>query len=55
VPAGHLRISCFELPSDSRSWSNHPLQDVDLKPGETLDVKITAADRTGTKVVIPYQ
>ena len=54
VPAGHLRIWCSELPRDSQKWSSRPLQDVDLKPGETLDVKIAAAERTGTKVVTPY-
>ena len=53
VPAGHLRISYVDVPRDSQSWSHHTLRDVDLRPGETLDLSLIAADPMGTRVVIP--
>ncbi|MGD0815574.1 MAG: hypothetical protein ABSA83_18430 [Verrucomicrobiota bacterium] len=47
VPAGHWQICAREaMPENRNSWRDEPLQEVDLKPGQTLAVNITAADRT---------
>ncbi len=55
VPAGRLQLSRFELVSDCQIWRNDALQEVVVRPGETLDVNIAAEDHFGTAVVIPYQ
>jgi beta-lactamase regulating signal transducer with metallopeptidase domain/uncharacterized GH25 family protein len=45
VPAGHLRITYREPISDN-GWSSQPLREVDLPAGQTLEVNITAPDRS---------
>jgi hypothetical protein len=50
VPAGHLQICARQpLPGNRNSWRSEPLQEVDLKPGQTLKVNITVADRAATE------
>ena len=44
VPAGHLQIS-YRVPMGRNGWQDKPLQEVDLQPGQTLEVNITASDR----------
>ncbi len=50
VPPGHFVISYREA-LGTRSWQNLPLQEVDLKPGQALEVKITADDRAKNESV----
>jgi uncharacterized GH25 family protein len=45
VPAGHLQITYREMMADGRGWAAPSLQEIDLKPGATLEVNITAPDR----------
>jgi beta-lactamase regulating signal transducer with metallopeptidase domain/uncharacterized GH25 family protein len=54
VPAGHFQISSRQEVSE-RDWMNQPLQEVDLKPGQTLAVNITAADRAKKEAVNSYK
>jgi hypothetical protein len=50
VPSGHLQICVRRsVPGERNSWRSEPLQEVDLKPGQTLEVNITAADRAATE------
>lgn len=53
VPSGHLQISSRKMLNGGRfhSWTTEPLQEVDVKPGQTLDVNITAADRAAADTV----
>ena len=46
VPAGHLQIFYRQPTRDGKSWMGEPLQEVDLKPGQTLEVNIIAPDRS---------
>jgi hypothetical protein len=56
VPAGHLQIWARKpIPGNQRAWSSEPLQEVDLKPGRTLEVNITAANRAVTEQVNSYK
>jgi uncharacterized GH25 family protein len=56
VPAGHLRLTYRRMMGPMNSgWMNEPLQDVDVKPGETLTVPITAPDRTAEEPATAYQ
>lgn len=44
VPAGQMRIS-YRIPMNLGSWQNVSLQDVEVKPGQTLQVNINAPER----------
>lgn len=55
VPPSHLQISNREKISTGNGWSENPLQQVDLKPGQTLEVKISAADRPAAPEMKSYQ
>jgi hypothetical protein len=56
VPAGHLQIWARKpVPGDRQAWSNEALQEVDLKPGQTLEVNITADDRAAAEAVNSHQ
>jgi uncharacterized GH25 family protein len=56
VPAGHLKIWMRKpMPGNQRSWTSEPLQEVELKPGQSLEVNITAADRVADEQVNSYQ
>jgi beta-lactamase regulating signal transducer with metallopeptidase domain/uncharacterized GH25 family protein len=55
VPAGHLRITYREMMDNGHGWAAPPLQEIDLKPGATLEVNITAADRAKKEPVNSYQ
>ena len=46
VPSGDLQIYRREPMRNGHGWMSHPLQEVNLKPGETLEVNLTAPDRT---------
>jgi hypothetical protein len=54
VPPGHLQIS-YREPVGDRGWRNISLQDVDLKPGQSLEVNITASNRAATEEVYSYK
>jgi len=45
VPAGHLQITYREMMADGHGWAAPSLQEIDLKPGQSLEVNITAAGR----------
>ncbi|MDB6019134.1 MAG: hypothetical protein JWR19_3623 [Pedosphaera sp.] len=51
VPPGRLQISYRQINAGRPmlSWNNKPLQQVTLKPAQTLEVKIEAADRPATQ------
>jgi beta-lactamase regulating signal transducer with metallopeptidase domain/uncharacterized GH25 family protein len=56
VPAGHLRITYRRLmDAINHGWVNEPLQEVDLKPGQTLAVNLTAADRPAPELRNTFQ
>jgi hypothetical protein len=56
VPAGHLRISSRRMMGGmGHGWSSEPLEEVDVKPGQALEVNITAPDRTATEAVNTYK
>jgi hypothetical protein len=55
VPAGHLRLSYREWVQNGRGWMDLALQEVDIKPGQTLDAIITAPDREAQTDVSSYQ
>ncbi len=56
VPSGHLQIfSRKPVPGHPQATSSEPLQEVDLKPGQSLEVNITAADRVANEQVNSYQ
>jgi uncharacterized GH25 family protein len=55
VPAGHLQITYREMMADGHGWAAPSLQEIDLKPGATLEVNITAADRAATEEVNFYK
>ena len=44
VPAGHLQIS-YRVPMNRGSWKDNPLKEIDLEPGQTMEVNIIAPDR----------
>ena len=44
VPAGPLQLS-YRVPVNEQSWQNEPLQQVDVKPGQTLELQVNASDR----------
>jgi beta-lactamase regulating signal transducer with metallopeptidase domain len=44
VPAGHLQITWRKMMPGRPEWSGERLQEVDLKPGQALEVAITAPD-----------
>jgi beta-lactamase regulating signal transducer with metallopeptidase domain len=50
VPPGHLEISYREYSTQPgtkfKSWNSQPLKDVDLQPGQYLQVNIDTGDRT---------
>jgi hypothetical protein len=51
VPAGHLQICVRKsIPGTPQASMNEPLQEVDLKPGQSLEVNITAASQRATEV-----
>ncbi|MGA9779713.1 MAG: M56 family metallopeptidase [Verrucomicrobiia bacterium] len=54
VPAGHLQIS-YRLPMGGNGWQDRLLKEVDLKPGQTLEVNISAADRPAENERNSYQ
>lgn len=45
VPAGHLQISYRQKMMNGNGWSEQPLREVDLKPGQSLAVNIETGDR----------
>ena len=55
VPAGPLRIFGTDPVQTGLGSMYIPLQDVELKPGEKLDLSIAAADRKATEETRPYQ
>ena len=52
VPAGSLRISYRLMMPQGNGWQNESLQEVDLKPGQTLAVDITAPDRSAAESAV---
>jgi len=44
VPPGRLQLS-YRVPMGDRSWSQEPIQEVEVKPGQTLDLQIKTTDR----------
>jgi beta-lactamase regulating signal transducer with metallopeptidase domain/uncharacterized GH25 family protein len=54
VPAGHLQIS-YRVPMGGNGWQDRPLTEADLKPGQTLEVNISAADRPAENERNSYQ
>jgi hypothetical protein len=56
VPAGHLQIWARKpIPGNQRAWSSEPLQEVDVNPGQNLEVNIKTIDRPAPETVHPYQ
>ena len=55
VPPGQLRITYRERMQQGNGWMNQTLQDVELKPGQTLTVSITAPDLSATPAGNSYQ
>jgi beta-lactamase regulating signal transducer with metallopeptidase domain/uncharacterized GH25 family protein len=55
VPSGHLQISYRQRMQHSQGWMNPSLQEVEVKPGQTLHVNITAPDREPETDMSPYQ
>lgn len=49
VPGGLLQLS-YRVPMNEHSWRNEPLQKVDVKPGQTLDLQVNASDRISEPV-----
>src|SRR5262249_46892053 len=45
VPAAHLQLS-YRIAMQRSSWQNSPLQEIDVQPGQTLDLKVDAPDRS---------
>jgi len=54
VPAGHLQIS-YRIPVGKNGWRGEPLQEVDVQPGQTLEVKINTTDRAKERPENEYQ
>lgn len=52
VPPGELQITYRQKVSEN-GWQNLPLQNVTLKPGETLNLEIEAADRPPVQISQP--
>jgi bla regulator protein BlaR1 len=48
VPATLLQLS-YRVPMGDRSWQNEPLQQVDVKPGQALDLQVNASDRIAAR------
>jgi beta-lactamase regulating signal transducer with metallopeptidase domain/uncharacterized GH25 family protein len=55
VPGGHLQIACRYWMPNGHGWLNHLLQEVEVKPGQTLNVNITAPDRESETDFSSYQ
>lgn len=56
VPAGKLQVyGRIPLPGNPQAWSSEVLQEMDLKPGQTLAVDLTAADRAATNSATSFQ
>lgn len=45
VPAAHLEVS-YRVPMNENSWQNMPLRPVNVQPGQTVDIKLEAPDRS---------
>ena len=55
VPPGHLQIWARRpVPGNQHAWSSEPLQEITLKPGQTLEVNIAAADRAPAGAAISH-
>jgi beta-lactamase regulating signal transducer with metallopeptidase domain len=44
VPPGALQLS-YRVAMQERSWQNEPLQEVEVQPGQTLELEVKAPDR----------
>ncbi len=44
VPPGPLQLS-YRVAMNGQSWRNEPLQQIEVKPGQTLDLQVNASDR----------
>lgn len=55
VPPGHLELS-YRIPfQGGHSWENRPLQEIDLQPAQTLDLKVEAPERSVARAGFGYQ
>jgi beta-lactamase regulating signal transducer with metallopeptidase domain/uncharacterized GH25 family protein len=54
VPPGHLLLS-YRVPMNRNSWRSPSLQEVDVQPGQTMDLQVQAAERAPNDEIASYE